>query len=421
MDNSDNLIIKKFEDLDITVYGTFDNPLFKANDIGDLLGIKNIRDTIKDYNGKQKGVVLTDTLGGLQETTMLTEQGLYKVLMKSRKPIAEKFQDWVCQVIEEIRKTGKYEVQKNIENVTKSNMLIEQFSNKSINYIGMVKEINADESIVKYGETDHIDDSLKRHQTMYGNQFYYIHATECDRPKYLERQIQIHNDTVSRHVKEYDGIKKKELIRLDKNFTKTDLINLMESIKQSMKIQGSIVLELEREKTKQIEMETSLDKIKEATKQKEEDTKQSNNEVEKLRLQLEIMKYSKTTTANETTETNTEIIATETIAETTNQTTKISRPPVKRRQVEKQIPTCTICSKTFRDNSVLKNHMITHSTDRPFKCLFENCIKDFKTKNDLKAHERIHSGIRPYKCDTIGCKWDFFTLSHLNRHKITHI
>ena len=32
---------------------------------------------------------------------MLTEQGLYKVLMKSRKPIAEKFQDWVCEVIEE--------------------------------------------------------------------------------------------------------------------------------------------------------------------------------------------------------------------------------------------------------------------------------------------------------------------------------
>jgi prophage antirepressor-like protein len=39
---------------------------------------------------------------------MLTMKGVYKLLMNSSKPIAEKFQDWLVDVIEEIRKTGQY-------------------------------------------------------------------------------------------------------------------------------------------------------------------------------------------------------------------------------------------------------------------------------------------------------------------------
>jgi prophage antirepressor-like protein len=135
-------LIKKFEDLDITIHGTSENPLFKAKDIGDLLGIKNIREIIKNYSNKQKVVSLTDTLGGKQESIMLTEQGLYKVLMKSRKPIAEKFQDWVCEVIEEIRKTGKFETDKYIQDRTKSDLLIEQSQDKKINSSSLFLKFN---------------------------------------------------------------------------------------------------------------------------------------------------------------------------------------------------------------------------------------------------------------------------------------
>lgn len=42
------------------------------------------------------------TRGGLQDVTFLTEKGLYKILFKSRKPIAEKFQNWVCDVVKEL-------------------------------------------------------------------------------------------------------------------------------------------------------------------------------------------------------------------------------------------------------------------------------------------------------------------------------
>ena len=35
--------------------------------------------------------------------------------MKSRKPIAEQFQDWVCEVVEEIRKRGKYDLEEQLK------------------------------------------------------------------------------------------------------------------------------------------------------------------------------------------------------------------------------------------------------------------------------------------------------------------
>lgn len=84
---------------------------------------------------------LTDSLGRQQETNMLTERGLYKMLFISRKDIAKHFQNWVFGVIEEIRKTGQYKTQKRIENECKSNTLIATHLNKSIAYIGVVKEI----------------------------------------------------------------------------------------------------------------------------------------------------------------------------------------------------------------------------------------------------------------------------------------
>jgi prophage antirepressor-like protein len=113
--NETNLLVKQFNGLNIRVYGTCDDPLFKAKDIGDLLEMSNIREVIKNFNSKQKGVSLTDTPGGKQEVVFLTEQGLYKVLMRSRKKIAEQFQDWVCEVIEEIRLKGKYDLEEKIK------------------------------------------------------------------------------------------------------------------------------------------------------------------------------------------------------------------------------------------------------------------------------------------------------------------
>jgi len=91
--------------------------------------------------------------------------------------------------------------------------------------------------------------------------------------------------------------------------------------------------------------------------------------------------------------------------------------------------TCEICSKSFAHNSNYKNHIRTHSDERPFVChvcsigfkeryhlkkhtLFKHtgelkeacgqCGKRFKDSTAVRAHERIHSQLRPYSCEYCG-------------------
>ncbi len=105
---------------EIRVAGTSEQPLFCLADICRVLEIKNVSDCKSKL--KQDGVVLTE---GVSKTTnqygvtteqkvMLTfisEQNLYKVIMRSDKPQAEPFQDWVCgEVLPSIRKTGSYSI-----------------------------------------------------------------------------------------------------------------------------------------------------------------------------------------------------------------------------------------------------------------------------------------------------------------------
>ena len=113
-------IVKAFNDnqmhTDIVIKGTYSDPLFRASDIGEILEMSNIRVTIQNYDDTERHVSTAYTSTGPKQVTFLTEKGLYKVLFKSRKPIAEKFQNWVCQVIKEIRLSGVYNLQKRIVN-----------------------------------------------------------------------------------------------------------------------------------------------------------------------------------------------------------------------------------------------------------------------------------------------------------------
>ena len=85
---------------------------FIAQDISKVLEIKNISDAVKDFDSDEKDIVLNDTLGGKQEMLVLSESGLYSLLIRSRKPVARPFQKWLTKkVLPSIRKTGKYELE----------------------------------------------------------------------------------------------------------------------------------------------------------------------------------------------------------------------------------------------------------------------------------------------------------------------
>lgn len=111
---------------EIVIKGTINEPLFRASDIGEILEISNIRSSIQAFDDTERRVDTMDTSTGPKQVTFLTEKGLYKVLFKSRKPIAEKFQNWVCDVIKEIRLTGAYNLEKQLEDAKNEIIQIEE-------------------------------------------------------------------------------------------------------------------------------------------------------------------------------------------------------------------------------------------------------------------------------------------------------
>lgn len=90
-------------------------PMFCLSDLCKILGLqpgatKNRLD--------EKGVSLINTLtnGGMQQIVYVNEKNLYKAIMRSDKPNAEPFQDWICgEVLPSIRKHGAYMTPETIE------------------------------------------------------------------------------------------------------------------------------------------------------------------------------------------------------------------------------------------------------------------------------------------------------------------
>jgi prophage antirepressor-like protein len=303
----DNLLIKQFQEKNITIYGTFEKPLFKAKDIGDLLGIKNIRDTVAKFDSDFVIKINAGTTDvHFSNTWFLTIDGLYELLFISRKPIAKEFRKWVRNVLEEIRKTGEYKSNRQVECKTKNNVLIENYQNKPVLYLGMVEEKN-EEQIVKYGYTSHIKDTLKRHKETYGEDFYFTYALECKEHYNLENKIQNHNDLKSRHIKKYNEKERQELLRLDKNFSVKDLISLIVNIKMDIENDRStklkeLELEITREKTKQMQLELEILQLRQSqTQSQQQQPSASSNQVDtkkelvKKFLQLETIITTKST------------------------------------------------------------------------------------------------------------------------------
>lgn len=70
-----------------------------------MLSLKNVSDMIQRVDEEERSKL---NLGRQGETWMLTEDGLYEVLMQSRKPIAKQFKKGVKAILKEIRQTGGY-------------------------------------------------------------------------------------------------------------------------------------------------------------------------------------------------------------------------------------------------------------------------------------------------------------------------
>jgi len=103
------------------VYGTYEEPLFLAKDVAEWIeysktseGYYNVSKMVSVVDDDEKTTITIGNSGG--KAWFLTENGLYEVLMQSRKPIAKKFKKEVKKILKTIRKHGMYATEELLDN-----------------------------------------------------------------------------------------------------------------------------------------------------------------------------------------------------------------------------------------------------------------------------------------------------------------
>lgn len=100
---------------DLKIYGDKEEPLFLAKDVAKRIEHSDVSTMLRTVEEEEK---LTQTMfvsGQNRECWFLTEDGLYEVLMQSRKPIAKEFKKQVKRILKDIRKHGIYATPQKLE------------------------------------------------------------------------------------------------------------------------------------------------------------------------------------------------------------------------------------------------------------------------------------------------------------------
>lgn len=107
-------------------------PWFVAMDVCRAIGIANHRDAVRKLDDDEKGVGSTDTLGGEQDATIISESGLYTLILRCRDAVTPgtipyRFRKWVTgEVLPQIRRTGRY-VREELSPADKAQKIVASF------------------------------------------------------------------------------------------------------------------------------------------------------------------------------------------------------------------------------------------------------------------------------------------------------
>lgn len=94
---------------DFKIYGTLEDPLFLAQDVANWIEHSKASIMLEGIDDSEKLKETLFTSGQNREMWFVTEDGLYEILMQSRKPIAKQFKKQVKLILKTIRITGHYE------------------------------------------------------------------------------------------------------------------------------------------------------------------------------------------------------------------------------------------------------------------------------------------------------------------------
>ena len=117
-----------FNNENIRIVGTTENPMFVVKDICKILGLSNVTEVLRNIPEKCKSLVSLQPRNAtnFQTTSVVNGAGLYKIIMRCNKPVAKPFQDFVCEeILPSIGKTGEYKYQKILDEKNKESILDE--------------------------------------------------------------------------------------------------------------------------------------------------------------------------------------------------------------------------------------------------------------------------------------------------------
>lgn len=122
---------------------------FVAKDICDCLALGNMHSSLSSLDTDEKDVLYsTDSVGRSQEMTMISEAGLYSLILRSRKPEAKVFKRWVThEVLPSIRKHGVYMTPSMVEKIVGDPRFLIEIISAYANEQDKRKELEAREEI----------------------------------------------------------------------------------------------------------------------------------------------------------------------------------------------------------------------------------------------------------------------------------
>ena len=124
MSNQTQLSTFNFESKSIRTLAINNEPWFVAKDVCDAIGLTNSRMSLIALDEDEKGVSLIYTPSGQQEMNIVSESGMYTLILRCRDAVKKgsiphRFRKWVtAEVLPTIRKTGKYESKTSVNDRT---------------------------------------------------------------------------------------------------------------------------------------------------------------------------------------------------------------------------------------------------------------------------------------------------------------
>lgn len=146
---------------------------FVANDVCAALEISNASDAVARLEQDERsGVGITDPHGREQETTIISESGLYALIFRSRKPVAVQFRTWVTgEVLPAIRRTGRYFAPANdagpwLEPPPKRSQEDLEAVRVSIELVKLAQRLRGSEAAIRLWKAEGLPDVLEDRETL---------------------------------------------------------------------------------------------------------------------------------------------------------------------------------------------------------------------------------------------------------------